>query len=125
MDNYGEKGAASRGIASKAIGETVKNFNSREKHLGTKKIFRIIKAESFEKKLTSIIPNFNKDIRNAKTKQHYYSKDCLQWLLLLSNKLIELKKKKVKAAFVKLSLATPLSKILEETSKEIEAALKG
>ncbi len=125
MENYGEKGSAVRGITSRAVGDIVKIFNSREKHLGTKKIFRIIKAESFEKKLSSIIPNFNKDIRNANMKKHYYSNDCLQWLLLLSNKLIELKKKKVKAAFVKLSLTTPLSKMLDETSKEIEAALKG
>ncbi|MFC1562938.1 hypothetical protein ACFL4Z_02705, partial [candidate division KSB1 bacterium] len=124
MENYGEKGSGIRGIAAQAIGDIVRTLNGQEKHLGTKKIFRMVKQESFEKKLESILPNLKKDIKNSNMRKYYYSQDCLQWLLLLSNKLIVLKKKDVKAAFVKLSLSTPLSKMLEETSKEIQIYIK-
>ncbi len=125
MDNFGEKGSGIRGLSAQAIGNVIKALNQREKLLGTKKLFKLIKHDSFEKKLESVIPNLNRDIKKSHMRKYYYSKSCLQMLLLLSNKLIELKKKDVKAAFIKLRMQTPLSKMLKETSMEIEAVLKG
>lgn len=123
IENYGEKGAVVRGLSAQSIGNTIFTFNGREKLLGTKKIFQIVKNEDFEKKLELMIPQLIKDIKSNHMRKYYYTDQCLRLLLLLSNKLVELKKKDVKAGFIKLKLQTPLSKMLKETSKEIMSAL--
>jgi hypothetical protein len=122
-ENYGEKGAVVRGLSSQAIGNIISIFNSREKLLGTKKMFQIVKNEDFEKKLELMLPQIIKDIKSNHMRKYYYTDQCLRLLLLLSNKLIELKKKEVKAGFIKLKLQTPLSKMLKEASKEINGAI--
>jgi hypothetical protein len=122
-ENYGEKGAVVRGLSSQAIGNIISIFNSREKLLGTKKMFQIVKNEDFEKKLESMIPQIIRDIKSNHMRKYYYTDQCLHLLLLLSNKLIELKKKEVNAGFIKLKLQTPLSKMLKEASKEINGAI--
>lgn len=123
LDSYGEKGAGIRGLSAQSIGNTIQILNKKEKLLGTKKLFSMIKKESFEKKLTSIIPPLKKDIKNIKMRKYYYSTQCIQMLLMLCNKLIQLKQKEVKAAFLKFNVQTPLSKELKEMSQELQTAL--
>ena len=123
LDSYGEKGSGIRGLSAQSIGNTIKILNEKEKLLGTKKLFSMIKKERFEKKLTSIIPPLKKDITNVKMRKYYYSTQCIQLLLMLCNKLIQIKQKEVKAAFLKFNVQTPLSKELKEMSQELQAAL--
>lgn len=123
LDSYGEKGAGIRGLSAQSIGNTIQLLNKKEKLLGTKKLFSMIKKERFEKKLTSIIPPLKKDITNDKMRKYYYSTQCIQLLLMLCNKLMQLKQKEVKAAFLKFNVQTPLSKELKEMSQELQEAL--
>ncbi|HDY86668.1 MAG TPA: hypothetical protein ENH82_00960 [bacterium] len=125
MNNYGEKGASVRGLSAQAIGSIVKTLNEKEKLFGTKKMFQMVKKDDFEKKIESLLPNINKDVKNSSMRGYYYPKPCLQWILLLCSKLVDLKKKEVKAAFVKINLPTPLSKSLKETADTIQAVIGG
>ena len=124
IENYGEKGSGLRGLSAQSIGKIIKNLNGQEKLLGTKKIYSLVKEENFEKKLVSILPYIKKDVTSSHMRKYYYSNECIQLILMLCNKLIQLKLKEVKAGFIKFNLQTPLSKELKDLSKELESALQ-
>lgn len=123
-ENSGSKESTIRGLAEQAIGEILKSMSAKQKGSGLKKFYLLIKKPSFEKNLSPLISILKRDVESIQMRKYYISKQCLKWLLVLANKLIVIKKKKVKVAFVTMSVKTPLTKEISEISKIIQDLLK-
>ncbi len=105
-----------RGPAISAIGETVKQMNEKAKSSGIKYIYTISSNPKFEKTLRVLIRILTKDISNNKIRSKYFTPHCFKWMTMVTDKIIEIKKKKVKVGFVNVSMQTDFSKELKEFS---------
>ncbi|MCP4725015.1 MAG: hypothetical protein GY863_08270 [bacterium] len=105
-----------RGPAISAIGETVKQMNGQAKSSGIKYIYTISSNPKFEKVLKVLIRILTKDISDSKIRSKYFTPQCFKWMAMITDKIIEIKKKKVKVGFVNVTVQTDFSKELKEFS---------
>jgi hypothetical protein len=124
QESAGSKEATARGFATKSIGDIIRALNGKQKSLGTRKFYTLVKSEKFEKDLTKLLPIVRKDILDGQMRKYYYTPQCIAMLNLIATKLIELKQKNVKVGFVKMGMSTPISKQLKEFSKAIAPLCK-
>jgi hypothetical protein len=105
-----------RGPAIAAIGETVKQLNNKAKNSGIKYIYTLSSNPKFENVLKVLLRIITKDISNNNIRSKYFTPQCFKWMTLVADKIIEIKKKKVKVGFVNVSMQTDISKELKEFS---------
>ncbi len=99
-----------RGPAEKAIGETVRLMNEKEKSSGTKYVFQMCNNPKFEPMLKTISRILIRDVSDSKIRAEYFTPLCLKWISLIAEKTAEKKKKTVKVGFVNITKQTDLSK---------------
>ncbi len=124
LANSSKREALTRGMASQAVGSILGALNKKKKKSGIIQLFSVIKQPAFEQKLEKIIPLIKKDILDDEMRNDYYTPQCIGWMVLFSDKLVEIKKKDLKIGFIKKSLATPLSKSLKEFNESIKKYAK-
>ncbi len=103
-----------RGPAEKAIGETIRLQNEKEKSAGTKYMFQMCSNPKFEPTIKVLAKILIKDIIDEKIRSDYFTPLCLKWMSLIAEKVAEKKKKTVKVGFVNVTKQTDLSKQLGE-----------
>jgi hypothetical protein len=103
-----------RGPTEKAIGETVRLMNEKEKSSGTKYVFQLCNNPKFEPMLKTISRILIRDVSDSKIREDYFTPTCLKWISLIAEKTAEKKKKTVKVGFINVTKQTDLSKQLGE-----------
>ena len=99
-------------------------MNAQKKGSGLKNLYLLIKKPAYEKNLTKLVNIIGRDMESMQMRKYYLTKQCMKWMLLIGNKLILNKKKKMKVAFVNFSVSTPLTKEISAVTKVLQEALK-
>ncbi len=123
-DSSGAKESTVRGLAEQAVGEILLIMNREKKGSGLKSLYTLLKSPKYEKNLLILISILSRDIESTQMRKFYLSKQCLKMMLLIGNKLVKNKKKKMKVTFVTVSLNTPLTKEINGVLKTIQDVLK-